>query len=99
MKESINWLEVVMDYGKRFPTATIKSLGLKTCDNIIISDLLLTDSTIPMLQVPHGYNCTNSYHFAGNKHLIHYSGFRNSWKPVPKHILLRLLTDGKEDLI
>lgn len=104
MNEPINWLEVVMDYGKRFPTATYKELfGLYN----VVNDTKLKDMFIWLNDVNH-YTFLVTKH--GNKYNYYFSttnfdGTGNLefmsvlWEPVPQQILLRLLTDGKEDLI
>lgn len=96
MKESINWLEVVMDYGKRFPTATYKEL--------FGSELIELDHNTKFSEMKNIKNirlhyCNNNYFWYSNGSLEYFNFVTLDWVPIPQQILLRLLTEGKEDLI
>ena len=92
--ENINWLEVVLDYGKRNPEVRFKHLGLGGYDKF--SELRYSTST----SLGISYLCTNNgwYKFRIVQNKLQYYDVLD-WRFVPKLILLRLLTEGKEDLI
>lgn len=98
--EDIDWLRVILDYGKRFPTVTTDDLNLNIrhiCLPIPIS--MLRDDKSGWLVYGFGGECV----FSVNEKLRYASDVKHDgtydWKPVPDHIKLRLLTEGKEDLI
>lgn len=105
MSNDIKWLEVVKDYGKRFPKVTCKDLLGSVCnckDRII--DMNCVNVNDPeefyYMQDKKGDNnifCTVKI---GGLGALEYRDYEhNDWRLVPQHILLRLLTEGKEDLI
>lgn len=105
MTENIKWLEVVMEYGKRFPDVTCDDLLGSSCDckNKLIdmiyvfgddpSEYYYIQDTTRFINV----FCTVKY--GGFGQLEYYSYKHNEWRLVPDNVLLRLLTEGKEDLI
>lgn len=108
--EPIDWLQVILDYGKRFPNETTLDIGLIGVENVKLSSLQISISgntlTIEKLypnQFDNIIRRTNNtgfplYWWGGNNSSLQTPIFR-TWKPIPQHILLRLLTEGKEDLI
>lgn len=92
--ENINWIEVVLDYGKRFPDATFRDVGLGKLYKF--SNLRFATN----FRMKDNYLCTDSnwYVVRNEFGLVEYYDTVN-WLPVPQHILLRLLTEGEEDLI
>lgn len=103
--ESIDWLEVVKDYGKRFPKVTCKDLlgSLTNCRDRIVDMNCVFDNDPEEFYYIQDKNlndnifCTVKY--GGLGALEYYDLEHNEWRHVPQQILLRLLTEGKEDLI
>lgn len=102
--ENLNWLDIVLDYCKRFPNKTVKDLGLETCTLISncnlceifeetneyrILSILNSSMLISVFSTDIENGCGRLECWDGNV----------EWKPVPLHILLRFLTEGKEDLV
>lgn len=97
----IQWLDVVVDYTKRFPYITYKDLFGTDMYNFKLSELY------------HTYNSDNSYFLCtktfgnvfstsdlyGEGYLEVFRFKPYGWTKVPDNVLLRLLTEGKEDLI
>ena len=104
--ENVNWLDVVLDYCKRFPNKKIKDLGLETDSSIdeyflynIYNNaefdkykILSINNSIRLISV-------FSTDIENGEGRLEYWDGNVEWKPVPQHILLRFLTEGKEDLI
>ena len=100
--EPIDWLQVILDYGKRFPNETMGSLGLEVAPsvfNLSLSALKRKEEDAKCLI----FDCYTPFHsyFRLYKPIDywHGDGINTRWKSVPQHILLKLLTEGKEDLI
>ena len=101
INKPISWLGVVIDYGKRFPDCEIGMLGLDFNENQKKCKLLNLRTNFglaygEMVLCCDGYEqvffvCNSSNCLAYNT--------GTKLKPVPNHVLLRLLTEGKEDLI
>lgn len=99
MSEQIDWLKVVIDYGKRFPDVKLGDLfplmyrGIK---DFKISELYRECSVSETLRSQiDNENCI--YH--KESVFEYFTGRDDGWLRVPQHILLRLLTEGEEDLI
>lgn len=90
MSEDIDWLWVVLDYGRRFPDMTYGGL-LGTYHNYKISNMIRLDNRIV------GHDSYIFFRTHPKFSLIYWNTY--SHFPVPPQILLRLLTEGKEDLI
>ena len=95
MNDPIDWLQVVLDYGKRNPKVTYGQIvgdGVivtlkytKMCD-LVISNNYLKDAS--------GYYYFRLFLNGDIRYWL-----ESDYKQVPPQILLRLLTEGKEDLI
>lgn len=94
MSESIDWLKVIVEYGKRFPHVKIVDVGLKkSYKNPYISDLDLYGNENGYLM------CDGFIYFTYSNGNFCYWDDEKCFAEVPHYILLRLLTEGKEDLI
>lgn len=90
MNKGVDWIQVVLDYGKRFPNVTVYELiNCDTLPNIKVSQLK-RDHVV--------FLCLESLTYFSNSYGILKYYYRD-FEPVPQHILLRLLTEGKEDLV
>lgn len=97
MNENIDWFEVVFEYSKRFPTRKVKDLGLEFYGNIGNTEFKdLIDDTKGWL-IPNKPRVTTGV-FSKLGGSFAFNGIKD-FKPVTNNVLLRLLTDGKEDLI
>lgn len=98
MSEKINWLQVVLDYGKRNPDVTCGDLlGLSNDYKISELELYIHGNGYYFL---YNNNIKKSYMSTSKSNGKGFLEYReNDWEPVPEHILLRLLTEGKEDLV
>ena len=94
MSESIDWLKVIVEYGKRFPHVKMGDIGLKNSyKNPYISDLDLYGNE-------NGYLMRDGFiYFTYSNGDFCYRKDEKFFAKVPHYILLRLLTDGMEDLI
>ena len=101
MNEDINWLEVVLNYAKRFPTRTVNELGLEFHHRLRDTKLEDLKNDRDGWLVPFDNNiCV----FSTMTGFFKYNSICNvdtldNIIPVPDLIKLRLLTEGKEDLI
>lgn len=88
-------LDVVLDYGKRFPNVKIKDLGLDFTEELMedkISMLFVLQDCLEHL----GKMCST---FRYSNNILYFSNKDYKWQPVSNHIILRFATEGKEDLI
>lgn len=97
--EDIKWLDVVLDYGKRFPNVTYADLfgdGITNRNfcNVNICELALLHNGLYYANMWYFLNFKNKFEYY-NPH----EKFGDGWSLVPVNICLRLLTEGKEDLI
>lgn len=102
MMENIDWLQVVIDYGKRFPTRKVKDLGLEFNRQICDTEFEDLENDGDCWLVPHDNDGRCVFSTLSENLKYNSIGTVNSSEniiPVPDHILLRLLTEGKEDLI
>lgn len=90
MTKKVDWLWSVLDYGRRFPDMTCGGL-LGTVEDYKISNMIQVDNRIC------GLGEYIYFRIHSQKGLMYWDVWR--YRPVPQYILLRLLTDGKEDLI
>lgn len=93
--ENVDWFEVVMDYGKRFPYVTFDclfpdSVGF-ACTDVNICKMYKRSRYLH----EGGWN----YFQIDNNEFLHYDSKISNWEPVSDHVKLRLMTEGKEDLI
>lgn len=94
--EKVDWLEVVMDYGKRFPNTKIEDFGLNFTKEMLERKICnLKYSWVSYLK----YDGLGFNTFTIRSKVLNFYNVECIWEPVPQHILLRLLTEGKEDLI
>ena len=99
MSGDIKWLEVILDFGKRFPNETMGSLGLEVSPsvyNLQLSLLIINPKHSSYMKFDHD---TQIFNFFRVLKTVEYWDNSKKWIEVPQHILLRLLTEGKEDLI
>lgn len=105
MNEKINWLHVVLDYGKRNPDVTFMDLfGFiisEDFSNFKISEMQLNKPLHNEYYFLRDENTRKSYFSTFRRNMNGFLQRRGTalWEKVPEHILLRLLTEGKEDLI
>lgn len=89
------WLNIVLDYGKRFPENTLDCLGLDLVNyakDVKFGELVNDgDHWLCKFDDQKCIFCTYNNIF---KYRVPYD-----LKPVPNHIKLRLLVEGKEDLV
>lgn len=99
--QEIDWLQVVLDYGKRFSDVTIEDLGLNdNRSDTKISELHCTELDDLYYHLRDSANVIIlSTSEKMGKGTLEYINRENRWSQVPHQILLRLLTEGKEDLI
>lgn len=92
-------LEVILDYGRRFPDVKIKDLGLNFSEELLETKIfqlfVLKDYLDDYLEC----SCKTCYVFRYNNHILYFSNANYKWEKVPPHVILRFLTEGKEDLI
>lgn len=101
MNEKIKWVEVILDYAKRFPDVKLKSFDLNFPECVLevkIKKLQIhrNDPDVLMIRTNDVYDTVIFKHQSGG---LSYGNINYVWKKVPENILLRLLTEGKEDLI
>lgn len=90
-------LEVILDYGRRFPDVKIKDLGLNFTTEVLeykISSLKYWNNlTLSSIR-------SNKWLvFRLDKGELFFGNTEYQWEKVPSHVILRFLTEGKEDLI
>lgn len=95
MKEDTDWFKVVFEYAERFPYRKVKDIGLEF--SFDIADTLFKNL------VDDGWYCvtpsdSDACVFTKFGKVFKY-GSGVGIRTVPQHILLRLLSEGKEDLI
>lgn len=107
MSEPIKWLEVVLDYAKRFPDVKLSELIPNSYSYTTeMKDLKLGNASIDFKSLDQFYVLLNLDGIAvlGTTERycegqLDYRNNRSNWELVPDILLLRLLTEGKEDLI
>lgn len=95
----IKWLEVVLEYAKRFPDVTFGELfGIEYGKGIKLSELhLKTTFTYYYLDTIYGSSFFSTSKCKGKGELEYNYG--GEYSKVSNHVLLRLLTEGLEDKV
>lgn len=107
MSEPIKWLEVVLDYAKRFPDIKFGDLIHNSYSYTTeMKDLKLRNASIDLKSLDQMYVLLNLDGIAVlgtteryGEGQLDYRNNHSNWALVPDIVLLRLLTEGKEDLI
>lgn len=98
---NIDWPQVVIDYGKRFPDVTYTEVFGNYC-NIHFEDVKLSTFVI-QIDTAWGKSliCGEWTYVRTNKRneFQYYDVVSVNFYEVPDHVKLRLLTEGKEDLV
>lgn len=101
--EDIKWLDVVLDYGKRFPDREVNELLPESTKECKFSSLInyASGAHSKYLHLTYkGVKHVFSTSLHNGEGILEYFHCKfGGWVKVSNHILLKLLTDGKEDLI
>lgn len=101
MNYKTNWIEILFDYFKRYPNVKLKSFGLDFHDeslNIKLKHLKVHSHDKDVI-IARTNDCYDLIIFKQQSGGLSYGNINHMWTKVPEHILLRLLTEGKEDLL